>query len=97
MNVDVKAVHFELFDKTSEYLDKKLERLAFAKDYIVDLKFVFKKDKEFTAECTINFNWGTNAFMQETDFELNAAIDKLIDKAENKIHKEREKVKEHNK
>jgi putative sigma-54 modulation protein len=94
MNVEVKSVHFDLYDKTREYLDKKLERLAFAKDYLVDAIFTFTKEKDFKAEATLNFKWGLNVHMAEEDFDLNVAIDKLTDKVEHKIRKEKEKVQE---
>jgi putative sigma-54 modulation protein len=94
MNVDVRAVHFELYEKTREYLDKKLERLAYAKDLVVDVLFVFTKEKNFKCEVTINFRWGASAHLVEEDYELNTAIDKLVDKVDNKIRKEKEKIQE---
>jgi putative sigma-54 modulation protein len=92
MNIDVKALHFELTENTKEYLHKKLERIAYAKDMIVDLLFVFNKEKVFKLECTLNFRWGVSTHLTETSFELNEAIDKLVDKVEHKITKEKEKV-----
>jgi putative sigma-54 modulation protein len=97
MNVDVRAVHFELYEKTREYLNKKLERLAYAKELLVDLLFVFTKEKNFKCECTINFRWSTSAHLVEEEYELNTAIDKLVDKVDNKIRKEKEKIQERKK
>jgi putative sigma-54 modulation protein len=92
MTVDVRSVHFDLAPKSREYLDKKLERIAYAKDMIVDLIFVFTKDKEFQVEATVNFRWGTNAHVEDHDYSLDAGIDKLVDRLEQKITKEKEKV-----
>jgi putative sigma-54 modulation protein len=61
---------------------------------IVDLLFTITKDKEFSAEVTVNFSWGNTIHLKENDFELNPAIDKLMDKLDAKIAKEKEKVKE---
>jgi putative sigma-54 modulation protein len=94
MNIDVKAVHFNLREETREFLDKKIERFPNAENMIIDLLFVFKKEKDFSAECTVNFRWGVSIHVAEHDFELNPAIDKLIDKLEAKIVKEKEKVKD---
>ena len=94
MNVDVRSVHFDLAPKSREYLDKKLERIDYAKDMIVDLIFLFSKDKDFKTEATVNFRWGTQAHLEEHDYALDAGIDKLIDKLEQKITKEKEKVQE---
>jgi putative sigma-54 modulation protein len=95
MNTDVKAVHFTLRDDTREYLDKKIDRIPNAENMIVDLLFTLTKDaKNFAAEVTVNFRWGVSIHLKEHDFELNPAIDKLIDKLDSKIIKEKEKAKD---
>jgi putative sigma-54 modulation protein len=40
----------------------------------------------------VNFRWGTQAHVSETDFDLIAGMDKLIDTLEQKINKEKKKV-----
>ncbi len=92
MTIDVRSVHFDLGDVNRSYLDKKLERISYAKDLIVDLLFAFTKEKQFKCECTINFRWGATAHIQETDFDLTAGIDMMMDKLEQKIVKEKTKV-----
>ena len=94
MNTEIKAVHFSLHDDAKEYLNKKVERLRNAENMIVDLLITVKKEKDFTAEATVNFRWGVSVHVSETDFELTKAIDIMIDKLEGKITKEKEKVKE---
>jgi putative sigma-54 modulation protein len=94
MNIDIKAVHFTLQGDTKDYLDKKIARIHNAENMMVDLLVTLSKDKDFSAEATVNFRWGVSVHVKEHDFELNAAIDKLMDKLEAKIIKEKEKVKE---
>ena len=94
MNIEMKAVHFSLKDESREYLEKKIARLRNAENMIVDLLFTLTKEKEFTAEAKVNFRWGVTVHQKEHDFELHPAIDKLMDKLEAKITKEKEKVKE---
>jgi len=94
MNTEIKAVHFSLRDETKEYLEKKIERIRNAENMIVDLLFTLTKDKDFSAEVTVNLRWGVSIHLKESDFELDPAIDKLMDKLESKIAKEKEKVKE---
>ena len=94
MNTEIKAVHFSLRDETKEYLEKKIERIRNAENMIVDLLFTLTKGKNFSVEVTVNFRWGVSIHLKEDDFELNPAIDKLIDKLDAKIAKEKEKVKE---
>jgi putative sigma-54 modulation protein len=94
MNIDIKAVHFTLRDDAKEYVEKKIDRIHNAENMIVDLRVTLTKDKDFTAEATVNFRWGVSVHIKEHDFELNPAVDKLMDKLEHKIVKEKEKVKE---
>jgi putative sigma-54 modulation protein len=94
MNIDVKAVHFTLRDDAREYLDKKIARIHNAENMIVDLLFTLTKGKDFSAEATVNFRWGVSVHIKEHDFELNPAVDKMMNKLEQKITKEKEKVKE---
>jgi putative sigma-54 modulation protein len=94
MNVDIKAVHFTLREDSKGYLDKKIARIHNAENMIVDFLITLTKDKDFSAEATVNFRWGVSIHVKEHDFELNPAVDKMMDKLEQKITKEKEKVKE---
>jgi len=94
MNTEIKALHFDLHDDAREYLAKKLERIHNAEQMIVDLLITFKKEKDFEAAATVNFRWGDTIRVGESDFDLRAAIDKMVDKLEAKITKEKEKIKE---
>ena len=94
MNIDIRAVRFNLHDDAKAYLNKKIDRIHNAENMIVDLIITIKKDKDFEAEASVNFRWGVSIHVKESDFDLTAAIDKMMDKLEAKITKEKEKVKE---
>ena len=94
MNTEIKALHFTLHDDAKEYLNKKIERIHNAENMIVDLLITVKKEKDFEAEATVNFRWGVSIHVKEADFEITSAIDKMMDKLEAKIIREKEKVKE---
>jgi putative sigma-54 modulation protein len=94
MNTEIKAVHFSLSDETREHLERQLTRIHNAENMVVDFLFTLTKDKDFSAEVTVNFRWGVSIHLKENDFDLNAAIDKLMDKLDAKIAKEKEKVQE---
>jgi putative sigma-54 modulation protein len=94
MNFEVKAVHFTLEDDTRDYLEKKIFRIRNAENMIIDLLITLTKDKDFSAEATVNFRWGVSIHVKEHDFELDPAIDKLADVLDSKITKEKEKAKE---
>ena len=97
MNTEIKAVHFTLGSETKEYLEKKITRIHNAENMIVDLLFTLTREKDFSAEVSVNFNWGVSIHLKENDFDLNPAIDKLMDKLDAKIAKEKEKVKDRRK
>ena len=94
MNTEIKAVHFSLNSDAKEYLEKKIARIHNAESMIVDLLVTLTKGKDFEADATVNFRWGVSVHVKENDFELGPAIDKMMDKLETKITKEKEKVKE---
>ncbi|MCL2412212.1 MAG: ribosome-associated translation inhibitor RaiA [Treponema sp.] len=94
MNLEIKSLQFSLGDDAREYLHKKLDRLRNAENMIVDLIVTLKKEKDFVAEASVNFRWGISIHVSENDFELTKAMDKMIDKLEAKITKEKEKIKE---
>ncbi|GHU38537.1 ribosomal biogenesis GTPase [Spirochaetia bacterium] len=95
MNVDVKALHFSLKDEEREYLDKKLTRIKSAEPLIVDLIISLSHEgATFTAEATVNFKWGVQAHVKEDAYDLQPAVDKMMDKLESKITKEKEKNQE---
>jgi putative sigma-54 modulation protein len=94
MNTEIKAVHFSLENEAREYLEKKITRIHNAENMIIDLLFTLTKGKDFSAEVTVNFRWGVSVHLKENDFELIPAMDKLMDKLDSKIAKEKEKVKE---
>ncbi|MDR0554207.1 MAG: ribosome-associated translation inhibitor RaiA [Treponema sp.] len=96
MNTEIKAVHFTLGEDTRAYLDRKITRIHNAENMIVDMLFTLTRDKDYAAEATVNFRWGVSVHVKEHDFSLNLAINKLMDKLEAKITKEKEKVKEVN-
>ncbi|MDR1507419.1 MAG: ribosome-associated translation inhibitor RaiA [Treponema sp.] len=93
MNIDIKAVHFTLQDDAKDYVNKKVTRIHNAENMIVDFLVTLTKDRDFTAEATVNFRWGVSIHVKENDFELNPAVDKMMDKLEQKVIKEKEKVK----
>ena len=94
MNTEIKAVHFSMHDEAREHLEKKITRIHNAENMIIDLLFTLTKGKDFSAEVTVNFRWGVSVHLKEHDFDLIPAIDKLMDKLDAKIAKEKEKVKE---
>jgi putative sigma-54 modulation protein len=96
MNIDIKAVHFDLHDETKELIEKRSHKLEFAQELIVDLLFTLTKQKSTNiAETNINFRWGTTTHIKTESYDLHESIDKLFDKIEHKVHKEKDKIQQH--
>jgi putative sigma-54 modulation protein len=96
MNIDIKGVHVEVNDSTREYIDKKLQRLDFASDHIMDLLFTLSQEKrQYKIDANINLRWGQAVHVSETGFDLLVGIDSLFDKMEVKINREKKKIQEH--
>ena len=93
MRIDIKGVHYHVTEVTRDFLTTKLEKINYAQDYIVDLLFTLTKDNnEWIAEVNANFRWGVNAHLREETFNLHESIEKLINKLEAKVRKEKEKT-----
>jgi putative sigma-54 modulation protein len=96
VNIDVKGVHLDISQNVHDYLNKKLKRLGYAEDLIVDLLFTLSQDsKAYKTEVNINFRWGTSAHIGVNSFNLIKGIDQLFDKLDVKINKEKAKIQEH--
>ena len=94
MTKSVSAVGFVLEEKQSDMIDKKLSRISYAEDLIVDLILRVKHDKAYSFDCTVNFKWGNQAHVASDDFDFGAALNKLMDVLDQKIKKEKDKIQE---
>ena len=96
MNVEVRGVHLEVTENVREYIDKKLHRLEFAKNLVVDLHVNLSKDGGgYKHEAKVHFRWGNVTHVGTEAFDVFEGIDKLFDKMQLKINKEKQKVQEH--
>ena len=96
MNLEVKGVHFDVDDETKEMINKKLKRLSFAEEYIIDQLFTLTRIKNgYTCESNTNFKWGHSAHIRVDSVQLREGLDILFDKLELKVSKEKEKVQDH--
>ena len=96
MNTEIKCVHLEITEKIKAYINKKMQRLDFAKDYLVDLLFSLTREKRrYKIEVNINFRWGNSNHIGINNFDIFEGIDNIFDKMELKIIKEKRKVQHH--
>lgn len=96
LNLELTGIHLDITDDIKDFINKKLHRLRFATGYIVDLLMRLIKEKHgHKFETTINFKWGSSAHVHVDSFDIYEGIDKLFDKIESKIKKEKNKIQKH--
>ena len=97
MTVELKGVHYDVSDRTKEYVDKKLKRLKNVEDLIVDFHMTLSREPRgnYTASADAHFRWGLNSHIKADDRNLFKAIDIMFDKMEQKTTKEKEKIQAH--
>ncbi len=94
MTKNVSAVGFVLEEKQTEMVNKKLERIKYAEDLIVDLIVKIKHEKAYVFDATANFKWGTQAHVKAEDYDFGAALNKMMDVLDVKVKKEKDKIQE---
>ncbi len=96
MNVEIKGIHLEVTQRIQGYLDAKMPRLDFGKDFIVDFLLNLTREKSlFKLDATMNFRWGTSKHVGVENFDLNKGIDEIFDKLEAVVEKEKSRIKDH--
>ncbi|WP_428769662.1 HPF/RaiA family ribosome-associated protein [Treponema sp. HNW] len=92
MDITINAVGFELDKDQSDLIAKKLERIKYAEDLLVDVLFRVKEDKKYIFDTTLNFRWGMTAHVSTEDYEFASGLNKLTDMLDQKIKKEKDKI-----
>ena len=97
MTTDVRWVHCEMDQKVADYIDRKVERLSFARELIVELPISIKKGKKdgYDLETTVHFRWGKSTRVGVRGYDLHTAVDALFDKLEEKVTRVKAKLQHH--
>ncbi len=96
MKFDIKGVHYDIGENTREFITNKLEKVSYAAEHVMDLSFTLTKQlKDWKAEVKLNLRWGIPIYMEEVAYNLHEALEKLIDKLDVKISKEKDKIQDH--
>lgn len=97
MNFNIKGVHYDVSDLTRQFITAKLDKIKYADEHIMDLLFTLTKQaRDWKAEVNVNLRWGVHIHLEEVAENLHEALEKLIDRCDTKISKEKEKVQHHN-
>ena len=95
MNLNVRGIHYQVSDETREFLDKKLQKLDFAENYLHDLDITIKREtlgQGLHIDAKLHFSWGTVKVVSYDCYELYEGIELIADKIEAAARKEKGKV-----
>ncbi len=96
MTIEIKGVHCEVTEEIREAINKKMLRVGYAKDMIVDQVFTLTATRKgHRVESNTNFRWGTSAHLHVEGANLLEALDILTDKLDEKVRKEKDKIQDH--
>jgi putative sigma-54 modulation protein len=95
MQVSVSGHHIDITDSLRGYVESKIERLERHFDLVSDVHCILTVEKlRHKAEAKVNVNGGT-IFAEDTEEDMYAAIDGLIDKLDRRVRKHKEKLVDH--
>tara|TARA_R110002049_G_scaffold73329_9_gene189606 strand:- start:3632 stop:3952 length:321 start_codon:yes stop_codon:yes gene_type:complete len=95
MQLNVSGHHVEVTDSLRGYVQSKIERLERHYDLVSDVHCILTVEKlRHKAEAKVNVNGGT-IFAEDTEEDMYAAIDGLVDKLDRQVRKHKEKLVDH--
>jgi len=95
MQLSVSGHHVEVTDSLRGYVESKIEKIERHFDLVSDVSCILTVEKlRHKAEATVNVNGGT-IYADNTEEDMYAAIDGLIDKLERRVRKYKEKLVDH--
>ncbi|MDX1508012.1 MAG: ribosome-associated translation inhibitor RaiA [Woeseiaceae bacterium] len=95
MQLSVSGHHIVVTDSLRGYVESKIERLERHFDIVLDVHCILTVEKlRHKAEAKVNVK-GDTIFAEETDEDMYAAIDGLVDKLDRRVRKHKEKLVDH--
>ena len=95
MQLNVSGHHVEVTESLRGYVASKIEKIQRHFDLVSDVSCILTVEKlRHKAEATVNVNGGT-IYADNTEEDMYAAIDGLVDKLERRVRKYKEKLVDH--
>jgi len=95
MQLNVSGHHVEVTDALRGYVESKIEKIERHFDLVSDVNCILTVEKlRHKAEATIRVNGGT-IYADNTEEDMYAAIDGLVDKLDRRVRKHKEKLVDH--
>tara|TARA_R110002074_G_scaffold402287_1_gene606239 strand:+ start:54055 stop:54345 length:291 start_codon:yes stop_codon:yes gene_type:complete len=95
MQLDLSGHHVDITDALREYTHTKFDKIERHFDKVIDVHVILTVEKmEQKAEATIQLN-GSKIFAEDTQENMYAAIDTLVDKLDRQVVKHKQKLNAH--
>lgn len=100
MNLTISGHHLEVTPALHEYVLSKLDRVTRHFDQVVDVTVLLtveptkEKERRQKAEVTLHAK-GKDIFIEQSDSDLYAAIDQLMDKLDRQVCRHKDKLNNH--
>ena len=95
MQITITGHHVEVTDSLRNYVTEKLARIKRHFDQVIQINVILQVEKlAQKAEATVIVN-GANLFAEDTQEDMYAAIDALVDKLDRQVTKHKEKIQQH--
>lgn len=96
MNITLRGIGYTTTDEDREFLEKKLQKLSFAEDYLMSIDVAVKKENKgvgFHITASLHFSWRKNKIVEEDVYELYEGLELIADKIQSVAKKEKEQAK----
>ena len=95
MQISITGHHIEVTDSLRNYVTEKFQRIERHFDQVVNVHVILEVEKlAQKAEATVQVN-GAKLFAEDTQEDMYAAIDALIDKVDRQVLKHKDKIQGH--
>jgi len=95
MQLSLSGHHVDITDALRDYTNTKFDKIKRHFDKVIDVHVILSVEKlEQKAEATIQLN-GTKVFAEDTQENMYAAIDTLVDKLDRQVVKHKQKMNAH--
>ena len=95
MQIDLTGHHVDITESLRDYVETKMEKIERHFDNVVDVHVILGVEKlRQKAEATLHLS-GSKIYADDTQEDMYAAIDGLVDKLDRQVKKHKEKTKDH--
>ena len=95
MQINITGHHIDITPSLRQYVETKFEKLERHFENVVDVQVILGVEKlRQKAEATVHIS-GSKLFADDTQEDMYAAIDGLIDKLDRQVKKHKEKLTDH--